>query len=218
MDDDKTQELRTAHDALADFYVGHLAGWLEDMPVERSVLSLFGELTLAAGLGADVADVGSGTGRLAPYLMGLGLRPHGVDLSPEMVRVARRDHPDATFDVGDLRALPFADASLAGVVCWYSLIFLAPADRPAAFRELARVVQPGGYLVTAWKPGDGTLRRIGASAVEFDRYWLSVDEMESRLAGAGFTTVFQGGRPADERETAPQSYLIVQRNGEITPE
>jgi ubiquinone/menaquinone biosynthesis C-methylase UbiE len=48
------------------------------------------------------------------------------------------------FGVADLRALPFADASLAGVVCWYSLMYLAPSDRPVAFGELARAVKPGG--------------------------------------------------------------------------
>ena len=49
-----------------------------------------------------------------------------------MIRVARRDHPGFGFDVADLRELPFGDASLAGLVCWYSLMFLAPAGVPAA--------------------------------------------------------------------------------------
>jgi ubiquinone/menaquinone biosynthesis C-methylase UbiE len=37
----------------------------------------------------------------------------------------------------------FEDASLAGVACWYSLMFLPASDRPAAFSQLARVVKPG---------------------------------------------------------------------------
>ncbi len=93
-----------------------------------------------------------------------------------MIHVARRDHPGFDFNVADLRELPFGDASLAGVVCWYSLMYLAPSDRPAAFGELARVVKPGGYLVTAFKAGDSQVRRGGRSTglgVEFDVYWLS---------------------------------------------
>jgi SAM-dependent methyltransferase len=212
--DAKTDELRAAHDVLAEFYVDRLAGVLEDMPVERAVLGLFCELTVAAGLGASVGDVGCGTGRLAPYLAARGLLPHGVDLSPEMVRVARRDYPDFTFDVADLRDLPFRDASLAGVVCWYSLLFLAPSDRAAAFGELARVVKPGGYLVTAFKAGDGKLRRGGRGTglgVEFDAYWLSPQEMERRVTEAGFETVYWAGRPADEQETTPQGYLLARK-------
>jgi SAM-dependent methyltransferase len=131
-----------------------------------------------------------------------------------MIRVARRDHPGFAFDVADLRSLPFGDASLAGVICWYSLMFLAPPDRPAAFSELARAVKPGGYLVTAFKAGDSQVRRGGRSTglgVEFDVYWLSPQEMERRMADAGFATVFWGGRPAEGQEGSPQGYLLARR-------
>jgi SAM-dependent methyltransferase len=217
--DAKTEELRSAHDVLAELYVDRLAGALEHMPIDRAVLSLFCELTLAADLGARVGDVGCGTGRLAPYLAARGLSPHGVDLSPEMVRVARRDYPGFSFEVADLRALPFEDASLAGVVCWYSLLFLPPASRAIAFSELARVVKPGGHLVTAFKAGDGRLRRGGRSTglgVEFDAYWLSPEEMEDRVSEAGFETVFWAGRPAGGQESTPQGYLLARRTTSTT--
>lgn len=211
---DATAELRDAHDKLAEFYVERLGGALEAMPVDRAVLGLFCELTVASGLGTDVGDIGSGTGRLAPWLASRGLRPHGVDLSPEMVRVARRDHPGHDFQEGDLRALPFADGQLAGVVCWYSLLFLAPEDRGRAFAELARVVRPGGYLVAGYKAGDGTHQRRGRPlglGIEFDAYWLSPEQMEDLAAGAGFATVFWAGRPAEEGEGSPQGFLISRR-------
>ena len=145
---------------------------LDRMPAERAVLGLFCDLTLAAGLGTSVADVGCGTGRLEPYLAARGLSPQGIDLSPGTIRVAQRDHPGFDFDVADLRELPFGNASLAGVACWYSLMYLAPKDRPTAFGELARVLKPGGYLVTAFKAGDSQVRRGGSSTglgVEFRR-------------------------------------------------
>jgi SAM-dependent methyltransferase len=213
--DAKTDELRAAHDVLAEFYADRLAGALDRMPAERAVLGLFCDLTLAAGLGTTVGDIGCGTGRLAPCLAGRGLSPRGIDLSPEMIRVARRDQPGFDFGVADLRALPFADVSLVGVVCWYSLMYLPPADRPVAFGELARVVKPGGYLVTAFKAGDSQVRRGGRSTglgVEFDVYWLSPDEMEHRAADAGFAAVFWGGRPAEGQEGSPQGYLLARRS------
>ncbi len=213
--DTKTEELRAAHDVLAEFYAERLAGALDQMPADRAVLGLFGESVLAAGLGTSVADIGCGTGRLEPYLAAKGLSSHGIDLSPEMIRVARRDFPGFSFDVADVRDLPFGDASLAGVVCWYSLMFLAPSDRPAAFGELARVVKPGGYLVTAFKAGDSTLRRAGHSTglgVEFDIYWLAPEDMEREVTNAGFATAFRGGRPPEGQEDSPQGYLLARRS------
>jgi SAM-dependent methyltransferase len=208
--------LRDAHDVLAAWYAKNLVGVLESMPVERAMLNLFAEMTLAVG--TDVADVGCGTGRLLPYLAGRGLSPRGVDLSPEMVQVARREHPGFAYDVADLRGLPFEDASLAGVVCWYSLIFLAPDARTRAFAELARVVKPGGYLVAAFKHGDGTVHRngpgslVGSLGIDFDRYWLSAQEMQDRFAAAGFALVFQGSTPPGESEP-PYGYMLVRKTG-----
>jgi SAM-dependent methyltransferase len=213
--DAKTEELRAAHDVLAEFYADRLADALDHMPADRAVLGLFCDLVTAAHLGAGIGDIGCGTGRLAPFLAARGLSPRGIDLSPEMIRVARRDHPEFAFDLADLRELPFEDASLAGVVCWYSLVYLAPTDRPVAFSELARVVTPGGYLVTAFKAGDNQVRRGGRTAnlgVEFDIYWLSPDEMQRLVTDAGFTPVFWGGRPAEGREGSPQGYLVARRS------
>ncbi|WP_433533133.1 class I SAM-dependent methyltransferase [Micromonospora sp. CA-263727] len=209
--DARTEELRDAHDVLSEWYAKNLVGALESMPVERAMLDLFAEMTLAVG--TEVADVGCGTGRLLPYLAGRGLSPRGVDLSPGMVDVARREHPGFAYEVADLRELPFEDGSLAGVVCWFSLIFLAPDARERAFAELARVVKPGGYLVTAFKHGDGTLRRNGPSTtlgVDFDRYWLSAAEMAERFAAAGLALVFQGNVPS-EGATPPYGYMLVRK-------
>ena len=212
--DEKTKELREAHDVLAELYAERLAHILDQMPVERAVLGLFRDLLLESGVGSSVGDIGCGTGRLAPYVADYGLVPHGVDLSPEMIRVARRDFPGFPFDVTDLRALPFQDSSLAGAVCWYSLMYLAPAARPGAFGELARTVRPGGYLATAFKAGDDTIRRGSRTfdlGVEFDIYWLSPQELERQVTEAGFRVVFCAGRPADPDEQQPQGYPIAQR-------
>jgi SAM-dependent methyltransferase len=214
--DAKTEELRAAHDVLAELYADRLADALGRMPIDRAVLGLFCDLVLAAGLGANVGDIGCGPGRLMPYLSAKGLSPRGIDLSAEMIRVAQRDHPGFGFDVADLRDLPFEDASLAGVACWYSLMYLAPEDRPAAFSELARVVRPGGYLVTAFKAGDDRVRRAGSTTglgVEFDVYWLSPGEMERQVTEAGFTPVFWGGRAAEGQEGSPQGYLLARKSG-----
>jgi SAM-dependent methyltransferase len=214
MDDAQTDELRAAHDVLAEFYAERLAGALDRMPEDRAVLGLFCELVHGAGNGAEVGDIGCGTGRLEPYLAARGLIPHGVDLSPEMIRVARREQPEFPYEVADLRELPFADASLAGVVGWYSLMFLAPPGRPAAFAELARVVKPGGYLVTAFKVGDGTHRRGGRTTglgIEFDIWWLTRDQMERQVNEAGFATVFWGGVPPEKPGASAQGYLIARK-------
>lgn len=215
MEDPSTRELTAAHDVLAEFYAERLAGLLVEMPIEQAVLGLFCQLVRGNGGEAPlVCEVGAGSGRLAPYLVSKGVQYRGIDLSQEMVRVARRDYPGNAFDVGDVRRMPYGDATLDGVLGWYSLMYLSPDHRKVAFAEIARTLRPGGQLAMAFKAGDDTLRRAGKTldlGIEFDIYWLSPDEVQRCVAKAGLEVVFWVGRPADPDELQPQGYLLARK-------
>jgi len=210
--DEQTDELRRAHDTLAELYAERLAGAIDRMPEDRAVLGLFCDLLASRDGGMRVGDIGCGSGRMSGYLARFGVAPHGVDLSEEMVRVARRDYPGIPFQAADLRRLPFGDGELSGALCWYSLMYLSPAERPRGFAEIARVVRPGGVLATAFKVGDDSVRRGGRSVgVEFDIYWLSMGEFENQVTEAGFRIVFTAGHPAGPDEPQPQGYVVAER-------
>ncbi|GIF46623.1 methyltransferase family protein [Asanoa ferruginea] len=108
-------------------------------PVVRELLA-----GLAPGRAVDAA---CGTGRHAFSLAAAGHAVVGVDSSPDMLAVARRTVPGALFVRGDARRLPVADGSVDLVTCALALTHL-PALEPA-FAEFARVLRPGGHLVTS---------------------------------------------------------------------
>jgi SAM-dependent methyltransferase len=91
-----------------------------------------------------VLEVGGGPGELSERLRDeLGADVSFVDLSPRMVELARERGIDA--QVGDVQALPFADASFDTAVAAWMLYHVPDIDRGIA--ELARVLAPGGRLV-----------------------------------------------------------------------
>jgi SAM-dependent methyltransferase len=92
-----------------------------------------------------VLDVGCGTGRHSAHLVELGHTVTGIDVSPEMLQVARRKAPGARFVEGPMAPLPFDDGEFDGAVCALALSHVADIEEPIA--ELARVVRPGGQLV-----------------------------------------------------------------------
>jgi SAM-dependent methyltransferase len=96
---------------------------------------------LPAGLALDVA---AGTGRHALRLAASGHRVLAVDLSPAMLR-GLGDLADVRRIVGDMTALPVADAAMDVVVCSLALTHL-PVLGPA-IAEIARVLRPGGRAV-----------------------------------------------------------------------
>ena len=73
----------------------------------------------------------------------------GVDLSPEMVALARRAHPGLRFDEGSMTALDLPDGALGGIVASYSIIHIPPERLPAVFAEFHRVLAPGGHMLVA---------------------------------------------------------------------
>ncbi|MEV0224545.1 class I SAM-dependent methyltransferase [Streptomyces sp. NPDC050704] len=94
-----------------------------------------------------VLDAACGTGRIAAALAEQGHRVLGVDSSPEMLARARRRVPQGDFHLGDLRRLPVDDNTVDLAVCSLALTHV-PDLRPV-MAEFARVLRPGGHLVTA---------------------------------------------------------------------
>jgi demethylmenaquinone methyltransferase/2-methoxy-6-polyprenyl-1,4-benzoquinol methylase len=132
---------------------------------------------VACGLGDRVLDLGSGTGKLGALVAD---RCHvvGVDLSGEMLRLARRRYEGRIHLVqGSAFALPFPsgvfDAALSGFV------LRNLEDLSQAFEELARVLRPGATIgvVDITEPSHPMFRRL------FDAYFRTAAPALGALAG-----------------------------------
>jgi len=97
-------------------------------------------------------DVGSGTGHLAISIKKRypGLEIHGLDISADMIDAAEKNKKLASagnirFDLGDVQSLPYGDNSLDFVVSSLSLHHWEDVGK--AFKEISRVLKPGGRLL-----------------------------------------------------------------------
>lgn len=98
-----------------------------------------------------VLEVAAGTGIATAALVGRLPQAHIVatDLNEAMVSWAADRVPGAAWSVADAQSLDFSDRSFDLVVCQFGVMFLP--DKPAAFAEVARVLEPGGrFLFTVW--------------------------------------------------------------------
>jgi SAM-dependent methyltransferase len=85
---------RNGYDAIAERYADVFRAELEAAPLDRALLRAFAELVTRDHADAQVLEVGSGPGTVTAHLSQLGLTVCGIDLSPVMVDIARRDHPE----------------------------------------------------------------------------------------------------------------------------
>jgi SAM-dependent methyltransferase len=209
--------VRAGYDTVAATYDEQFADELDHKPLERGLLDAFCEM---APPGA-IADIGCGPGHITGFLAERRDNVQGVDLSPEMVALARRRHSRLRFEVASMPGLPFADSVWTGVVAMYSIIHFAPDERVRAFAEFARTLRPDGLLLMSFHvdgpgfaPGEvNHLRTFLGHRVEMDGYFLDPAVVTADLVANGFRVPARLDREpiADIEFPSRRCYILARR-------
>lgn len=209
------EEVRSAYDAIAADYAATFPTTEPEAAVDLAMVAHFVGLLQEAG-GTHVLDAGCGTGRMARHLTDRACTVVGVDLSPGMLAMARRDHPDLDVREGSLLSLPVEDAAVDGVLLWYSLIHLTDDELPRALAEVVRVVRPGGLVLAGFQVGDGPsdvggrLRARGHD-ITLWRHERGVKAVLDAFATAGLVKEAWLVRRPVGAEREPQAFVLSRR-------
>lgn len=144
--DTKSRYVRRLFSTIADRYdlITGLLSYGQDRRWKRRLVSL-----VPIRPGVRVLDLACGTGDITYALSDAGAGSVGLDITPRMVEIARGKRPSGSgpeFLVGDMMALPFADATFDVVTTGYG-IRNVPAIA-GALAETARVLRPGGVFLS----------------------------------------------------------------------
>jgi SAM-dependent methyltransferase len=206
-------QVRDDYDRIAAEYARRLFYELGGKPKDRELL-----LRFAAGIGdrGEVCDMGCGPGQVARFLCDAGVRVFGLDLSPEMLTHARRLNPDLEFHEGNMLSLPLPDSTLDGITAFYAIVNIPAEKLPVAFREILRVLRPGGLLLLAFHIGGDVIRpeelwgtKVGMEFYHFDRSLI-----ERLLEEAGFRTedvIERGPYAPDVEYQSRRAYVFARK-------
>jgi SAM-dependent methyltransferase len=180
---------------------GYSADQLASIPAEANMGLSCGNPTAFASLkpGETVVDLGCGGGLdvfLAAAKVGPTGKAVGIDMTPEMLALVRSNAAksgltNVEFHEATIDKLPLPDASVDCVIS--NCVINLASDKPAVFREIARVLKPGGRLAVSdialkrslpVELGSELMAYIGCIAGA-----IPMDDYRSGLAAAGFAHV-----------------------------
>jgi ubiquinone/menaquinone biosynthesis C-methylase UbiE len=217
MDDKTTQSIRESYDRVADEYALRIFNELQHKPLDQELLHRFG--AEMAGRGA-VCDMGCGPGQVARYLRDMGTSVFGLDLSPQMMEQARRLNPDISFRVGNMLALGLEDRTLAGITAFYAIVNIPKESLLSVFREMERVLEPGGLLLLAFHTGDEVLKEqeLWGRPISMDFFLFPPLLIRRYLETAGFRieeTIERGPYAPEVEYQSRRAYIFARKSGPI---
>ncbi len=203
-----------AYDAVAQLYADLVRDSLDRLPLDRAIVSVFAELVRKEGP-RPVVEAGCGPGYMTAHLRDLGLDAYGIDLSPALLDIARKDYPGLRFELGSMDAIDVPDGELGGLLSWYSAIHVPPPEMPAYFAEFRRVLAPGGHLLI------GFFESGGGPGEEFDHkvtpaYRWPIDELAELAGKEEFVEVGRMLREPLEDERFRRGHLLMRRQAAVT--
>ncbi len=126
--------------------------------------------------GGRILDAGAGTGRVGGYLLARGHTVVGVDIDSYLVNVARNDHPQGTWFVGELASFDLAaevETNFDVIVSTGNVIsLLREQDRVQAFERMGSYLAPAGRMLLGFAAGRG---------YEFDEFFRDLETAGLRL-------------------------------------
>ncbi|HPQ43961.1 MAG TPA: class I SAM-dependent methyltransferase [Syntrophales bacterium] len=180
--------IERVYDTVAKEYAKAFSYDHEKKPKDQEILHRFSK---EIGKIKPVWDLGCGSGNTTQYLRNLGIEISGLDLSEVLLKQARILHPGIPFRKGNILGLECDDDSIGGVVAFYAIVHFTDEQVGIAFREVFRVLQPGGLFLFTYHIGDKTIHIdefLGAK-IDIDFMFFTTDFISGCLKESGFERI-----------------------------
>lgn len=201
---DKNQIAVSTYNKIARQYTTHNFDDTSALPYVDNFLSCLPK-------NAKILDAGSGPGNLVKHALHRGYKAEGVDLSEEMVRIAREKVHEGKFTLMDMRHLDYADTTFDGIISSYSLIHIPSDEIPDTLKEFYRVLRPGGNLLIIVQKGEAD-HIVNEPFDKKERMFINFftcARLAKLLSTAGFSIIQQEEvRTSDIHEFAKSDTII----------
>lgn len=182
------KKIEHLYDTAAKEYAETFSGEHEKKPKDQEILRRF---SIAIGDKKPVWDFGCGPGQTTKYLKDLGVEISGLDLSEKILEQASINYPELNFLKGNILELGFDDDTIGGIVAFYAIVHFTEEQVERAFREIFRVLQPGGLFLLTYHIGEDSIRveEFLGKKIDIEFMFFKTDFISSCLKKNGFENI-----------------------------
>jgi ubiquinone/menaquinone biosynthesis C-methylase UbiE len=132
-----------------------------------------------------------------------------------MVKQARQFNLDISFREGNMACLDLPDGTLAGIAAFYAIVNIPEESLPPVFREMQRVLQPGGLLLLAFHSGDEMLHvdELWGRPISMDFFLFQPPAIGRYVEAAGFALeeIIERDPYPDVEHQSRRAYLFARK-------
>ncbi len=142
----------------------------------------------------EILDVGCGPGVIASYIQNEkpSWKMYGVDLSTEMIHLAKKNIPSGEFFTMDIREISKLNQRFSGVICGFALPYLSAKDCLQFISDTIDLLIPNGILYLSFVEGDYSDSNYikGSTGDEMFFYYHSYESISNQLISKGYEIVY----------------------------
>ena len=138
--------------------------------------------------GKNVLDAGCGNGRDCKYINQKGFKVKGIDLSKEMLVIAKKMVPKVDFEIMDITNITYSDNSYDGIISNCSFFHIPVEELPKTLNSFSKILRPNGKLLLILQEGLGEamIEEPFRKGVYIYMNYFSVKQISDLLLKHGF--------------------------------
>lgn len=183
------QNVIACYNKTAQEYAKKFLQELDNKHLDRILLKSFIAENAAKG---KLIDLGCGPGQTTNFLFANGISDIiGIDISTEMVKVAKENHPALNFEQGDMLNLKYADSSFGSAISFYSIVHFDYSEVRKALIEIKRILCNNGELLFTFHVGEKIVHfdKFLGHEVEIDFYFFEITKIKDMLIEIGLEVI-----------------------------
>lgn len=169
---------------------------------------------------ARLLEIGCGPGNITKYL--LSKRPYwdiyGIDIAPNMINLAEKNNPTASFAIMDARSINDLESGYDGIICGFCMPYLSEHDCTKLIKGCSNLLNESGLLYLSFvegDPGNSGFQKGNGGRSFF--YFHSLDYIKRKLSESSFKVLknFKVEYKKSNTEIEIHTILIARKNDPI---